>query len=166
MRLIVAEKPKVGREIAGVLGVAKSAEGYIECRGGTVITWCRGHLLGQARPEEYVAGERVEARDLPVIPERWKLNARDEDARKQLGIIKALLGEAHEVVNAGDAEREGQLLVDQVLYAMRWSGRTLRLWLSSLDDKSIRKALGKLRPNEEFRSLFDAALGRQRADWL
>ena len=166
MRVLVAEKPKVGRELAGILGVVKSADGYIECRNDTCVTWCRGHLLGQARPEAYVSGERVEARDLPVIPERWKLEARDGDARKQLGIIKGLLARAEEVIHAGDADREGQLLVDQVLYALRWSGRTQRLWLSSLDDKSIRKALGKLRPNAEYRNLFDAALGRQRADWL
>jgi len=166
VRVLVAEKPKVGRELAGILGVVQSADGYIECRNDTCVTWCRGHLLGQARPEAYVSGERVEARDLPVIPERWKLEARDGDARKQLGIIKGLLARAEEVIHAGDADREGQLLVDQVLYALRWSGRTQRLWLSSLDDKSIRKALGKLRPNAEYRNLFDAALGRQRADWL
>ncbi len=166
MRLLVAEKPKVGREIAALLGVVRSAEGYIECRGETCVTWCRGHLLGQARPEAYVTGERVEARDLPIIPERWKIEARDGDSRKQLRVIKRLLGEADEVVHAGDADREGQLLVDQVLYALRWRGPTQRLWLSSLDDTSIRRALGKLRPNVEYRSLFDAALGRQRADWL
>jgi len=166
VRVLVAEKPKVGRELAGVLGVVKSAEGYIECRNDTCVTWCRGHLLGQARPEAYVSGERVEARDLPIIPQRWKLAARDGDARKQLGIIKGLLARADEVIHAGDADREGQLLVDQVLYALRWSGRTQRLWLSSLDEKSIRKALSTLRPNAEYRSLFDAALGRQRADWL
>ncbi len=166
MRVLVAEKPKVGREIASILGVVRSAEGYIECRNDTCVTWCRGHLLGQARPEAYVTGERVEAKDLPVIPQRWKLEARDADARTQLGVIKTLLEHANEVVHAGDADREGQLLVDQVLYALRWSGPTQRLWLSSLDDKSIRKALGRLRPNAEYRSLFDAALGRQRADWL
>ncbi len=166
MRVFVAEKPAVGREIAAILGVLRGAEGYIECRHETVVTWCRGHLLGQARPEEYVAGERVEAKDLPIIPEHWKLKARDTDARAQIGVIRSLLDQADEVIHAGDADREGQLLVEQVLYALRWSGRTQRLWLSSLDDKSIRKALGALRPNAEYRSLFDAALGRQRADWL
>jgi len=166
LRVLVAEKPKVGRELAGILGVVKSADGYIECRNDTCVTWCRGHLLGQARPEAYVTGARVEPRDLPIIPQRWKLEARDGDARKQLGVIKTLLERADEVVHAGDADREGQLLVDQVLHALRWNGPTRRLWLSSLDDKSIRKALGKLRPNDEYRSLFDAALGRQRADWL
>ncbi len=166
MRVLVAEKPKVGRELAGILGVVKGADGYIECRNDTCVTWCRGHLLGQARPEAYVSGERVEVRDLPIIPQRWKLEARDADSRKQLGVIKKLLERADEVIHAGDADREGQLLVDQVLLALRWSGRTQRLWLSSLDDKSIRKALGKLRPNVEYRNLFDAALGRQRADWL
>ena len=166
MRLLVAEKPKVGRELAGILGVVRSAERYIECRNDTCVTWCRGHLLGQAPPEAYVSGERVEARNLPIIPEHWKIQVRDGDARKQLGVIKRLLEQADEVIHAGDADREGQLLVDEVLYALRWSGPTRRLWLSSLDGKSIRKALGKLRPNAEYRSLFDAALGRQRADWL
>ncbi len=166
MRLFIAEKPKVGRELASIFGVVRSEDGYIECRGETRVTWCRGHLLGQARPEAYVTGERVEARDLPIVPERWKMEVRDGDSRKQLGVIKRLLAEADEVVHAGDADREGQLLVDEVLYALRWGGRTQRLWLSSLDEKSIRKAVGKLRPNAEYRGLFDAALGRQRADWL
>ena len=166
MRLFIAEKPKVGRELASLFGVVRSAEGYIECRGETRVTWCRGHLLGQARPEAYVTGERVEACDLPIIPERWKIEARDGDSRKQLAVIKRLLAETDEVVHAGDADREGQLLVDEVLYALRWGGRTQRLWLSSLDEKSIRKALGKLRPNAAYRGLFDAAIGRQRADWL
>ena len=166
MRVLIAEKPKVGRELAGVLGVVRSAEGYIECRNDTCVTWCRGHLLGQAPPEAYVSGERVEARDLPIVPEPWRLQARDSDSRKQLAVIKKLLEQADEVIHAGDADREGQLLVDEVLYALRWGGPTRRLWLSSLDDKSIRKALGKLRPNAEYRSLFEAALGRQRADWL
>lgn len=166
MRVLVAEKPKVGRELAAILGVVNSAEGYIECRNDTCVTWCRGHLLGQAPPEAYVSGGRVEARNLPIIPERWKIEVRDGDARKQLGVIKRLLEQADEVIHAGDADREGQLLVDEVLYALRWSGPTRRLWLSSLDGKSIRKALAALRPNAEYRHLFDAALGRQRADWL
>jgi len=114
VRVLVAEKPKVGRELAAIFGVVRSAEGYIECRNDIWVTWCRGHLLDQSRPEAYVSGERVEARDLPVIPERWKLEARDGDSRRQLGIIKGLLAQADEVIHAGDADREGQLLVDRV----------------------------------------------------
>jgi DNA topoisomerase-3 len=166
MRLIIAEKPSVAQAIAGVLGGARKAEGFIECAGSTRVTWCFGHLLEQAPPEDYVEGGRVKAEHLPVIPSAWKLSPRDGGAGKQVKVIRDLLKDATEVVNAGDADREGQLLVDEVLLFLNWKGKTSRLWLSSLDDVSVRKALSDIKPNATLRPLYDSALARQRADWL
>jgi len=166
MRLIIAEKPSVAQAIAGVLGGAQKAEGYIDCPSlKTRVTWCFGHLLEQAKPEDYVGG-RVDSKHLPVIPDRWQLQPRDGGAGKQVKVIRDLLKDATEVVNAGDADREGQLLVDEVLLYLGWKGKTSRLWLSSLDDESVQRALVTLKPNSALRPLYDSALARQRADWL
>ncbi|MDE2175490.1 MAG: DNA topoisomerase 3 [Betaproteobacteria bacterium] len=166
MRLIIAEKPSVAQAIAGVIGGAKRNDGYIECAGSTRVTWCFGHLLEQAKPEDYVDGGKVLASHLPVIPTAWKLLPRDGGAGKQIKVIRDLLKEADEVVNAGDADREGQLLVDEVLLFLNWKGKTSRLWLSSLDDESVRRALITLKSNDALRPLYESALARQRADWL
>ena len=166
MRIIIAEKPSVAQAVAGVLGNAKRAEGYIDCAGDTKVTWCFGHLLETAPPEDYVDGGKVRPADLPVIPQTWKLNPRDGGAGKQVKVIRELLKTANEVVNAGDADREGQLLVDEVLIHLAWRGKTSRLWLSSLDDDSVKRALATLKTNESMRPVYDSALGRQRADWL
>lgn len=166
MRLIIAEKPSVAQAIAGVLGGARKSDGFIECAGSTRVTWCFGHLLEQAPPEDYVDGGRVKVEHLPVIPSAWKLSPRDGGAGKQVKVIRDLLKDATEVVNAGDADREGQLLVDEVLLFLNWKGKTSRLWLSSLDDASVRKALSDIKPNAILRPLYDSALARQRADWL
>jgi len=166
MRLIIAEKPSVAQAIAGVLGGTKKADGYIDCPSlKTCVTWCFGHLLEQARPEDYVGG-RVDSKHLPVIPDRWQLQPRDGGAGKQIKVIRDLLKDATEVVNAGDADREGQLLVDEVLLYLGWKGKTSRLWLSSLDDESVQRALVTVKSNDAMRPLYESALARQRADWL
>ncbi len=167
MRLIIAEKPSVAQAIAGVIGGAKRSDGFIDCpQAKTRVTWCFGHLLEQAKPEEYVDGGKVLASHLPVIPKDWKLLPRDGGAGKQVKVIRDLLKEAAEVVNAGDADREGQLLVDEVLLFLNWKGKTSRLWLSSLDDESVQRALATIKNNDALRPLYESALARQRADWL
>lgn len=164
-RVYIAEKPSVAKEIAAVLGSPVKRDGYLECTNGVLVTWCRGHLLSQAKPEAYTGG-RVRPSHLPVIPAKWQLAPRDTDAGHQIAVIKKLLTSASTVVNAGDADREGQLLVDEVLDYLGWKGRTDRLWLSSLDETSIRAALKAIKPNTEYKTLFQSALARQRADWL
>ena len=167
MRLIIAEKPSVAQAIAGVIGGARRNDGFIDCpQAKTRVTWCFGHLLEQARPEDYVDGGKVLALHLPVIPAAWKLSPRDGGAGKQVKVIRDLLKDVTEVVNAGDADREGQLLVDEVLLFLGWNGKTSRLWLSSLDDESVRKALSGIKDNAAMRPLYESALARQRADWL
>ena len=164
-KVYIAEKPSVAKEIAAVLGSPVKRDGYLECGSGVIVTWCRGHLLAQAKPEAYTGG-RVRPSHLPVIPAQWQLAPRDKDAGHQVTVIKKLLASASAVVNAGDADREGQLLVDEMLDYLGWKGRTDRLWLSSLDEASIRAALKAVKSNTEYQALFQSALARQRADWL
>jgi len=166
MRLIIAEKPSVATAIADALGGGKKGPGYFDLPSiNTKVTWCYGHLLEQEQPEYYVEGGRVLSSHLPVIPAVFKLSPRPK-AADQVKIIKSLLKEASEVVNAGDADREGQLLVDELFPFLGWTGKTSRLWLSSLDSESVKLALAKIKQNSEYARLYDSALARQRADWL
>jgi len=173
MRLFIAEKPSVARAIAQCLGTTGKADGLIKC-GPDVVTWCFGHMLEQAEPDHYLPSDaptgktgkklwRVE--DLPIVPAQWALQPKP-DAKQQLAVIKKLLSQADVVVNAGDPDREGQLLVDEVLEHFNWTGKTLRYWASAQDPASVKKALSDLQPNEKYRGWSDAARGRARADWL
>lgn len=166
MRLIIAEKPSVAAAIADALGGGKKGPGYFDLPSvNTKVTWCYGHLLEQEKPEYYVEGGKVLPNHLPVIPDTFKLSPRPK-AADQVKIIKGLLKEANEVVNAGDADREGQLLVDELFPFLGWKDRTNRLWLSSLDAESVKLALARIKPNSDYSRLYDSALARQRADWL
>ena len=166
MRLIIAEKPSVAAAITDALGGGKKGSGFYDLPSiNTKVTWCYGHLLEQEQPEHYVEGGRVLSSHLPVIPEMFKLSPRPK-AADQVKVIKGLLKEAGEVVNAGDADREGQLLVDELFPYLGWTGKTSRLWLSSLDSESVKLALAKIKQNSEYARLYDSALARQRADWL
>jgi DNA topoisomerase-3 len=174
MRLFIAEKPSVAKAIAEELGVTGKGEGYLEC-GQDKITWCFGHMLECAEPDEYTADDapknpatgkkiwRVE--DLPIIPEVWKVLPK-EDAKKQLKTIARLLKEASTIVNAGDSDREGQLLIDEVLDYFENTKPVLRFWVSAHDAVSLQRGLASLKNNDEFKGLGTAALGRARADWL
>jgi DNA topoisomerase-3 len=166
MRLIIAEKPSVAQAIADVLGGGKKLNGFIDIPAlDTKVTWCYGHLLEQEQPESYVPGGKVLAEHLPVIPTEFKLSV-CEGKVDQIKAIRDLLKDAKEVVNAGDADREGQLLVDELFLYFGWHGKTSRMWLSSLDAESVKTALLKIKPNSEYKKLYDSALARQRADWL
>ena len=166
MRLYIAEKPSMGREIAAVLpGPVRKGNGFIETGAGTV-TWLFGHVLRQAEPQEYDAKYKVwRAEDLPIIPEHWKLMI-SESSAKQFAVVKQLISQADEIVHAGDPDREGQLLVDEVLEYVGCNKPVQRILLNALDEKSIREAIDQLKPNAQFFNLRQSALGRARADWL
>lgn len=166
MRLFIAEKPSMGREIANILpGPQKKANGYIETGAG-IVTWLFGHVLRQAEPQEYDAKYKVwRAEDLPIVPQQWQLLV-SESSAKQFGIVKGLIAKADEIVHAGDPDREGQLLVDEVLEFVGNKKPVQRILLNALDAQSIKEALGQLRDNKEFFNLRQSALGRARADWL
>lgn len=173
MRLFIAEKPSVAKAIAAELGTTGKGDGFIEC-GSDKVTWCFGHMLEQADPDEYTpddvprgqSGRKVwRVDELPIIPDTWILKPKD-DAKKQLNIIGKLLKESSEVVNAGDPDREGCLLVDEVLEHFRYSKPVRRFWVSAQDSVSVRRGLDALKNNADYRGWSDAARGRQRADWL
>ncbi|WP_054543659.1 DNA topoisomerase III [Aeromonas dhakensis] len=169
MRLFIAEKPSLGRAIADVLPKPhKKGEGFIETAQGDVVTWCIGHLLEQAEPDAYDAAyKQWRMESLPIIPSQWQLVVKPK-TKTQLTVIKRLLKQADCVVNAGDPDREGQLLVDEVIDFLGY-GKTrpvLRCLISDLNPPAVRRALDKLRDNKEFVPLAVSALARSRADWL
>ncbi len=168
MRLFIAEKPSLARAIAGVIGEKQKKQGYIECKDDNIVTWCFGHLLEQAEPHEYDPKyKKWRADTLPIIPNEWKVfPKKDKGVKEQINLIKRLCDRADSLVNAGDPDREGQLLVDEVLEFLGVRKKCDRIWLASLDDKSVKKALGSIFDNGKCRNLRDAALARSRADWL
>jgi len=175
MKLYIAEKPSLGKGIAEYLPGGKSkGNGFIQCGSDTVVTWCFGHIFEQEEPDFYTPDDvpttpkgkkKWRFEELPIFPEQWKKRAKD-DAKAQIKVIRDLLKKASSVVNAGDPDREGQLLVDEVLEELRWKGPTQRIWLAALDEQSVRKALASLKDNRDYQNLSNSAEARARADWL
>jgi DNA topoisomerase III len=165
MRLFIAEKPSLARAIADVLPAPqRRSRTHIECGPHDVVAWCAGHILQPAPPEAY--GDRYKTwrlDALPIAPTDWKLQVSTPELYRA---IERLLQSAARVVHAGDPDREGQLLVDEVLAHARYRGPVERLLIRDLSPEAVRKALWALEPNEKYRPLSDSALARQRADWL
>ena len=165
MRLFIAEKPNLGKAIARGLGGGRTEQGCIRC-GDNIVTWCFGHLLEPAYPEAYCPEYAQWRREhLPIIPSSWKYVVK-RTSKAQLDTIGKLLRDAASVVHAGDPDREGQLLVDEVLEHFRYRGPVFRIWLPSLDDRSVSIALGNITDNSANAPLRDAARARMMADWL
>ena len=170
-RLFIAEKPSLARAIADALPKPhKKDQGFITCGNGDIVTWCIGHLLEQVEPDAY--DERYKKwnlADLPIIPEQWQLRPK-KTASKQLTVIKKLVKQAGQLIHAGDPDREGQLLVDEVIDHCKVSKAKKesveRLLISDLNLPAVKKALSKLRSNRDFIPLSVSALARSRADWL
>lgn len=163
MRLFIAEKPSLGRAIAESLGISSKSQGYITC-GPDVVTWCFGHLFELYNPDDYDPSWSSWS-IVPVVPPSWRMKPR-KDCAAQIEIIGGLLRQAATVVNAGDPDREGQLLVDEVLEHFDYQGPVERIWLASLDARSVAKALSSLTSNARHAPLRDAARARSQADWL
>ena len=170
-RLFIAEKPSMGRAIAQGLEAlgnkSRSADGCIHV-GSDTVTWLFGHILEQYSPDEYDEKyKRWHIEDLPIVPSVWKLKVKS-DAKKQYKIVSALAKEADEIIHAGDPDREGQLLVDELLahIGVLKTKPVKRILLNALDVKSVQEALKHIRPNDEFVGLRNSALARSRADWL
>ncbi len=165
MQVFIAEKPSQGRDIARILGCHHKGNGFLSNQ-NTVVTWGFGHLLQPANPDRYDEKyKRWVLEDLPIIPEKWKLDA-NPNSVAQLKIVKGWLAKATEVVISTDADREGELIARLILGNARYTGSVKRLWLSALDDASIKKGLANLKDGKETEPLFWAGLGRQRADWM
>jgi len=173
MRLFIAEKPSVAKALAAELGITGKGEGFIDC-GVDKVTWCFGHMLEQAEPDDYTpdnvprtkSGKKIwRVEELPIIPTDWLLKPK-ADAKKQLAMIGKLIKQADEIVNAGDPDREGQLLVDEVLEHFNNKKPVKRFWVSAQDKVSIQRGLAALKANQDYAGWANAARGRARADWL
>ncbi|TKE99304.1 DNA topoisomerase III [Vibrio kanaloae] len=170
-RLIIAEKPSLGRAIAAALpNPQKKDQGFIKCGNGDVVTWCIGHLLEQVEPDVYDDRyKKWNLADLPIVPEQWQLRPR-KTSSKQLTVIRKLLKDATQIVHAGDPDREGQLLVDEVIDYCKVSKAKKesmdRLLISDLNLPAVKRALSQMRSNRDFIPLSISALARSRADWL
>ncbi|MBC8946533.1 DNA topoisomerase III [Xenorhabdus indica] len=166
MQLYLCEKPSQAKDIAKVLGVRQRGQGFL-FSARIIVTWAIGHLLEIAAPEQY--GEqfappwRMEV--LPVLPAQWQWSVKKETA-DQFAVIRQLLKQVDEVIIATDADREGEVIARELLEYCRFTGTVRRLWLSALDETSIRQALAAILPGEQTAALYQAGLGRARADWL
>jgi DNA topoisomerase III len=165
MRLFIAEKPSLARAIAQALPEPHHrTKTHIRCGGGNVVAWCAGHILETAPPEAYRAHYKSwRIGDLPITPRDWKHAVSRPEL---LDAIRGLLQGAARVVHAGDPDREGQLLVDEVLDFLGYRGPVDRLLIRDLSPDAVRTQLAALEPNTKYRPLYESALARQRADWL
>ncbi|MBF0648971.1 DNA topoisomerase III [Dysgonomonas sp. GY75] len=174
MKVIIAEKPSVARDIAAIVGATTRKDGYLEGN-NYAVTWAFGHLIGLAMPEEYgIKGFQKE--NLPILPEDFKLIPRqikegkeykpDPGAMKQLKVIRELFDKSQRIIVATDAGREGELIFRYIYNYLSCSKPFDRLWISSLTDQAIRGGLENLRPGTEYDTLYFSAKARSQADWL
>lgn len=165
MRVFLCEKPSQGKDIARVLGAGQRGNGCYS-GAGVVVTWCIGHLVEAVPPEGY--GEQYKRwalEQLPILPERWRVEPKAATAA-QFKVVQQFVAKASESVIATDADREGEMIAREIIDLCGYRGPIQRLWLSALNDASIRKALGALKPSAETLPLYFSALARSRADWL
>jgi len=167
MKLIVTEKPSVAKDIARVLKLNNSRDGYIEGK-DCIITWCVGHLIQLSYPEDYnVKYKTWNMNDLPIFPQKFKYSV-NPSTTKQYEIVKRLMMDEKttEIVCATDAGREGQLIFGYVYVTAGCTKPVKRLWISSMTDEAILEGFKNLKDNKEFYSLFQSAKARSEADWL
>ena len=169
MRLFIAEKPSVGKAIASCLGVVRASKNFIECKNNIYVTWCFGHMLELCAPQDYMKPEVAklpwDKQPFPVIPEQWK-KKKKKGVGEQLKAIESLIKKADEIVNAGDPDREGQSLVDEVIKLYKFKGKVLRYWQSAMDQTSVKRALNEICDNSKYLKWGRAAEARSYADWL
>lgn len=174
MKVIIAEKPSVARQIASIVGATIRKEGYLEGNGYTV-TWAFGHLVGLAMPESY-GFKGFHKENLPILPEVFRLEPRstksgkeykpDPGTLKQLKVIKALFEQAERIIVATDAGREGELIFRYIYQYLDCDKPFDRLWINSLTDQAIREGLRNIRPGSEYDNLYLSARARSEADWI
>ncbi len=167
MILCIAEKPSVAREIAGVLGATRKMPGYLEGN-RYQVTWTFGHLCTLKEPHDYNPQWKIwMLSSLPVIPPRFGIKLIDNDVYvNQFNVIKTLMQSADEIINCGDAGQEGELIQRWVMLKAGAKCPVRRLWISSLTEDAIRDGFEHLRPQEDFRKLYEAGLARAIGDWI
>lgn len=167
MKLFLCEKPSQGQDIGKVIGATKRGDGCLwNADNSLCVTWGFGHLVEQFQPEDYDPTYKYWSFDtLPIIPKKWEV-APKKEGKKQYNIVIKLIKQATSLVIATDADREGEMIARELLELANYRGSLHRLWLSALDEASIRKALNSLKSNQDTLPLYYAGLGRSRADWL
>ena len=167
MKVCIAEKPSVAREIANVLGADKKHSGYFEGN-GYAVTYTFGHLCTLMEPKDYKSyWKSWDLNDLPMLPEKFMTKVVDNDGvQKQFDVIKSLLDKADLVINCGDAGQEGELIQRWVINQAEYKGEVQRLWISSLTTEAIREGFQNLKPAEDYENLFYAGFSRAIGDWI
>lgn len=167
MKVCIAEKPSVAREIAVVLGANSKKDGYFEGN-GYQVTWTFGHFCTLKEPHEYSQYWKRWSLDvLPMIPPRFGIKLIENDGvKRQFAVIEKLIAQADEVINCGDAGQEGELIQRWVMQKANCKCPVKRLWISSLTEESIREGFQKLREQSDFDKLYEAGLSRAIGDWL
>lgn len=168
MRLFIAEKPELARALAtGIDGKFETNEGYFK-KGDNIITWGFGHMLELYMPEDYNEDyKKWELNNLPLEIEEFKYKP-IVNSKKQLKIICNLINdkEVKEIVNCGDADEEGQILIDEIIDYSKTNKPVFRILLQDLTEKGIRKSLKEIKPNSEFKGLSESGFARSQADWI
>ena len=167
MELFIAEKPSVGKTIAAAIGATESKNGYIEGH-GFMVTWCLGHLVELAMPEDYNKDFATwRYKDLPIIPDKWKYNV-SADGAKQFNIVCSLMNDekVNGIICATDAGREGELIFRLVYEKAGCRKPVRRLWISSMEESAIREGIHVMKNQSAYDNLYQAALCRAQADWL
>lgn len=167
MKVCIAEKPSVAREIASILGANARKDGYFEGN-GYQVTWTFGHFCTLKEPHEYTQEwKKWSLFVLPMIPPRFGIKVIDNDGvKKQFSVIETLISKAAEVINCGDAGQEGELIQRWVLQKAQCKVPVKRLWISSLTEDSIREGFNNLKEEQVFDKLYEAGLSRAIGDWL
>ena len=167
MKVCIAEKPSVAREIASVLGANTKCDGYYEGN-GYAVTYTFGHFCTLFEPNDYKPHWKSwDLNNLPMLPDKFKTKVVDnEGIQKQFNIVKKLFDKASLVINCGDAGQEGELIQRWVIDQAEYKGEVQRLWISSLTTEAIKEGFQKLQPSEKYDNLYYAGFSRAIGDWL
>ena len=167
MKLVIAEKPSVAQSIAKVIGATEKGDGYVRGN-GYIVSWCLGHLVELAPPSAYDEKyEKWRKEDLPIQPDSWKYGI-SLSTKKQFDVLKNLMHrrDVESLIEATDAGREGELIFRLVYHQAGCKKPFERLWISSMEDEAILEGFANLKPGSEYDDLYEAALCRERADWI
>ncbi len=167
MKVCIAEKPSVAREIAAVLGATTKRDGYYEGN-GYAVTYTFGHLCTLFEPVDYKPyWKSWDLNNLPMLPEKFQVKVSDNDGiKKQFKIVKSLFDKAELIINCGDAGQEGELIQRWVINEAKYKGEVKRLWISSLTTEAIKEGFKNLKSSKDYDNLYYAGFSRSIGDWL
>ena len=167
MKVCIAEKPSVAKDIANTIGAKQRKDGYYEGN-GYQVTWTFGHLCTLKEPKDYIDDWKYwNLRHLPMVPSHFGIKVIEDDGiQRQFHIVKRLLTNATEVINCGDAGQEGEVIQRWVFLKAKVKAPIKRLWISSLTEEAIKEGFNNLKDNNNFNNLYAAGSTRSIGDWL